>query len=488
MKKSKGIYLNYKQLAFINATQKDRTWIGGRGTGKSYCIGASLRQKMGDLPRAKGFLSSTTYGQILTKTLPPIEEFWKSCGLKEWKSAADQGHYVVGRQPPRHWINPYSVPRKFQNVITFQNGFTIELLSMDRADLARGGSFDFGEIDEALLVPQDHLNKVLIPAIRGRRHKFTHWSHHQLSKYTSRPWKAEGMYLNDYEDKAKAHPNDYYYLESTAYDNIEVLGEDSIKRMKLELDYLVFEIEIMNKKSGRATHGFYPKFDDSYHTYSPSYLYGEGERGITVLGTSDRDRNAPLDLSFDFGGHFKCVTVWQEDGAYEYMRDAIHKSKTGTTMDLVDEICMRYADQQNRYVRIWGEPRGHDTYEGSTMYQKIKSRFLANGWNPDIKAPAGKTEYHEIRYEFVNEVFSEETAKYPKVRINEVACKDVIIALNNTEVKHDNKKDKKNEANKSFNQAHATHYPDTLDYYLIQKHGWKANMNMMSGRGSNRVS
>ena len=488
MKRNKGIYLNDKQLQFVYAEQKDRTWIGGRGTGKSYCIGASLRQKMSDLPRSKGFLSSTTYNQILTKTLPPIEEFWKSCGLKEWRSVEEPGHYVIGRRPPKHWITPYSIPRKYQNIISFQNGFTIELLSMDRADLARGGSFDYGEIDEALLVPQEHINKVLLPTLRGRRHKFSHWSHHQFSKYTSRPWKAEGMYLNDYEDKAKAYPKDYFYLESTAYDNIEVLGEATIKRMEQEMDYLVFQIEILNKKSGLSTHGFYPKFDDSYHTYQPTYIYGEGERGITVLGSSDRDRTSHLDISFDFGGWFKCCTVWQEEGNTEYMRDRFSKTQRGTPMDLVDDICMKYADQDNKYVRIWGEPRGHDTGDGGTMYDKIKNRFLANGWSPKVMASAGSTDLHEVRYDFVNEVFSEDNPRYPRIRINQETCKDVIIAINNTEVTADFKKDKKNEKNRSFNQEHSTHYTDTIDYYIMQKHGYLRQTNLYSGRPVNRVS
>ena len=84
---------------------------------------------MEPMPRGKGFLSSSTYAQILTKTLPEMQAIWERHGLIE------NFHYVIGRRPPKAFVSPFKPPKKYENVITFGNGYTIELLSMDRPDL-----------------------------------------------------------------------------------------------------------------------------------------------------------------------------------------------------------------------------------------------------------------------------------------------------------------------------------------------------------------
>lgn len=475
MKKSKDVYLNAKQLEFLSAKQQTKVWVGGRGTGKSRIIGHSILQKVKYLPRSRGFLSSTTYNQILTKTLAPIEESWHSVGLKEYKSAADPGHYVIGRKPPLSFETPYSSPKKYDNIITFWNGTTIELLSMDRPDLARGGSYDWGEIDEALIVPKEHIDRVLVPSMRGDMYRFKrayHYMLYQICLYSSMPFSAKGMYLLDYEDKAKESPKEFFYIESTAYDNIAILKEEGIERMRKEMDPLIFAIEIMNKRSGRSSHAFYHAFNDDYHCYLPQYLYGYGgDHGITVVGSTDRDKTAIIDTSWDFSGWFKCCTVWQEKNGTENMIGSFHRKENDSINTVVDDFCIKYADQKFKKVRIWGEPRGHDrTTEGDTIYTRILWRFKQNGWEAEVLVTAEKSDFHEVRYEYINDIFMETNSRLPKIRINQEACKSVIIALNNANVTIDGKKDKKDENNKSFNQAHATHYTDTVDYYFVQKY------------------
>ena len=78
MKKSKSVYVNPVQDKFLQATQQDKTFVGGRGVGKSSLIGFSSYLSVNHLPRAKQFFVSTTYNQILTKTMPAIEAMWQS--------------------------------------------------------------------------------------------------------------------------------------------------------------------------------------------------------------------------------------------------------------------------------------------------------------------------------------------------------------------------------------------------------------------------
>jgi hypothetical protein len=103
-------------------------------------------------------------------------------------------------------------------------------------------------------------------------------------------------------------------------------------------------------------------------------------------------------------------------------------------------------------------------------------RLLYHGWGSEIAVTATVSDVHENRYEYINNILKEDDPNLPKIRINQETCKDVIISMHNAEVTLDFKKDKKNEKNRSYNQAHATHFTDTIDYYLTQKHGWKVNM------------
>lgn len=469
MSRTKKIFLNNKQRRFINAQQKTRCFVGGRGSGKSTCIGVVNRMRASVMPRAKVFFASTTYNQILTKTLPAIENMWQMMGMQE------DIHYVVGKRPPKHFDLPYSPPRNHTNVISLMNGYCIEMLSMDRADLARGGSYDGGDIDEAALVNSEDFQKILIPSIRGNSHRFrTHW-HQNVNLYTTIPWKPSGFWIFDFEEKAKIYPDEYYYIESTAYDNIEILTQKGIDRMQREMGYLAFQVEVMNKRITKVEDGFYSALDEDKHGYTPTYEYGQGERGITVTGTKDVDKENFLELSFDFSGWFNCVTIWQESKGEEHCKDALHVKGSKKLDDLIDLFANKYKGHHRKFVRIWGEPRGHDRQPMTpSIYESLTAMFNRKGWQVEISVPPGRrTSNHKDRHTFVNEVLSESNPSYPKVRWNEDSCKDVIIAMNSTQVRPDFTKDKSKEKIRSFPQEHAPHYTDTVDYYLVQKHGWR---------------
>lgn len=475
MRRNKSVYHNPKQIAFLKARQKFRVNVWGRGSGKSTAIASINYIKMRYLPRAKVFFSSSTYNQILTKTLPPIEAMWSTLGLKE------NLHFVVGRRPPKNFNRPYAPPRKYENVVTFFNGYTIEFLSMDRPDLARGGSYDGGDIDEAGLVPQDRLNRVLLPSIRGNRNRFSHWLHHNKNLYSSMPWKSTGQYLLDYAEKAVAYPDLYFYSEATAEDNLVVLGKEGIAELRRELTHEEFMVEVMNQPLRRVPDGFYPHFNEKQHTYAPEYVYGEGKRGVTVEGAKDVNTKAMLEVALDFGGWFSCASVWQEDLGVERCINTFHVKEDGTLNDLVDAICGEYAGHKFRRVRVWGEPRGHDkSATGDTVYDQVARRFRYNGWYVEVRAPRGyRGSAHEQRHYFLNDILSEQYLHLPKVRINEETCRDMIYAIMMTSIKPDFKKDKSKERDRTYPQEHAPHYTDGLDYYFMQKYFSKAKQHGM---------
>ena len=358
----KSVYFNEKQLEFLQAKQKICTLIWGRGTGKGVALAGKTFLRMRNLPRAKFFLSSTTYGQLLTKTLPPMLEKWGEIGLHENRD------YVIGKRPLKGFDAPYKPPKDFENIITFRNGYTIEMISLDRPNSQRGGSYDGGDVDEAAFVPKEKFSGIMIPSIRGNQNKFSHYLHQNLNLVTSMPRDPRGEWVLDYKQQAAAMPDVYFYSEATAYDNVDVLGEDTLKLWETELDYLEFQIEVMNRRLNKATDAFYHRYDATRHNYMPEYEYTEGDRGIQVAGYRDYNPKALLDITFDFGGWFTCAIAFQASGMVERAINKFHE-KEGKVVALVDKICDAYEGHEFKWARIWGEPRGTDrTAVGTTLY------------------------------------------------------------------------------------------------------------------------
>lgn len=463
----KDIYLNAKQKQFVQGRQKTRVFLGGRGSGKSVACGVSSYMKAAALPRGKIFMAAQTYYQILTKTLPECENIWNTIGLVEGF------HYVVGIKPPKGWERPYKPPKKYDNVITFRNGFTIELLSMDRQDSGRGGNYDGGEIDEMALVKREAYHKVLVPTIRGNMHRFSHWLHQNISGYTTIPWKPSGYYVLEFEEMAKAQPDEFLVVESTAWDNVHILGKESIERWEREMTYLEYQIEVMNRRIMKVPDGFYAAFDDTHHVYQPEYVYGEGERGIKVEGTRDVRDDQLLEASFDFSGWFNCMTVWQEQDDVERCVDQFWV-KEEKLHALLEQFTHAYRRHKFKFVRIWGEPRGHDKQPMTpSIYESIAQWLAEAGWDFEVCVGPRRTTLHVDRHNFITDILQERQLGLPRVRVNQEQCKDLIIALQTTEITQDFKKDKSKERDRNFPQEHAPHLTDTLDYYLVQKHGWK---------------
>lgn len=480
-------YINKKQEEFLKGNQRIKVSVWGRGAGKSSLIGIRNRIGMSELPRAKIFFSSSTYAQILTKTMPAIEAMWQTFGLKEYVSAEDKGHYVIGKKPPKEFIQPYSPPRKYQNVITFFNGFTIEFLSMDRPDLARGGSYDGGDIDEAALVHREHFAKVLLPSVRGNSHHFNSPMHQQVCLYTSMPWKSSGSWILDYEAKALSDPDTYFYLEATAEDNLKVLGKDYIEILRKEMSPLEFAVEVMNQRMNRTEGQFYHEFNDQVHCYQPAYIYAEGERGIALEGIQgDYNPEQIIELSMDFSGWFNGMLCIQPEKNEDKIFDLFFVKDDKKINHMIDEFCHIYIGHRLKIVRVWGEPRGHDRQPNSgSLFEQVKAKFSEHGWACEIKAKPIRTTAHAVRHYFMNELLEEKNRRLPKMRINQDKCKELIIAIQMTAVKPDFTKDKSKEKDRNFPQEHAPHFTDMLDYYFFEKYSGRSGAGFIIPKTAN---
>lgn len=465
------VQLNKKQAKFLSSKQKTRVFLGGRGCGKSFTIGVSILMKAIELPRSKGAWASTTYTQMKSKMIESLKKAWKSYGLE------NDVHYVIGKKTPKEWATPFVSVENYANMITFYWGSACEMVSLERADNVRGGSFDYLEIDEAGLLSKKDYTMILLPCVRGNKDKFDSPYHQQVSFYTSIPRNPVGYWILEYEEKAKLEPDKYLFLEANAYDNIHILTAEGIQHLKEELDVVEFNIEVMNQRHRKGQFAFYDKFDSDKHTYGPNFRKGSYDK------YDDIDLNRYLEVSIDFGGHINFMSVWQQHGSIERQVGEIYKLGSNSLKSVIAEFAENYSEQVEKKVKVWGEPRGWDAQPGSSpWFQMVKDYFWEYGWIAIIEAPRGyRTEKHETRQEVMNAIFEGGRPDLPTVLINEYECPKTIISLENTEVDSYGKKIKKGEQNTSLDQSEQPHGGDTCDYYIYFKYIIKPNRKKKRG-------
>jgi hypothetical protein len=482
---SKPIYLNPKQLAFIENNARRKVFIGGRGTGKTTVGGVQQYLYSVKMPRSKGFILGLTYNQILTKFLPPMLEMIERMGMREHKDRKSPGHFVVGKKPPDNWQKPYSAPRNWENTITFFTGRCIELLSFDRRDTTRGGSYDDGWFDEAVLIDKFRHDKEILPMIRGNDYRFQGNPYHgQRSYVSSQAWLPSGFWVPDMAELVDpSNPDDTFFIESTTHDNVHVLGKRYLRDLERDLPYWTYQVEIMNRKVNKLPNCFYNALDETRHLYYNSYQYGNDPLTGAVISTgdSDYDPKLPIEVSFDFGGSICSMTIHQatiESGRIVertinkfYQKNGLADTESTSLLTrLLNQFIERYRGHQN-ILKIWGDRNGHNKQPNSarTMYEEIRQTLTSHKFNCEMKVK-GLDPLHQVKHYAINEILSENNPKLPLVRINQNTCKDLIISMQSAPITQDFKKDKSSERDASVPAEHATHLSDCFDNYIFPKY------------------
>lgn len=468
-------FLNPVSQIYLQSPAKVKVQNMGRGGGKSYSNGVDIMMDLKPLARGKGIFLGLTYSQILSNTLLPV-----TAALETYGYLRDV-HYVIGRRPPKYFDTPYQKPESYDNIITFWNGYTIKLASFDRFQTLRGGSNDFIKVDEALLINKDRYDEVLIPSLRPS-HVMLKGKPRMLHQHftTSMPYGNLGDWLFEIEEKAKTDPKEFFYIEGSSWDNVDILGEDVILRWKNTMTKIRYDIEVMGKRIRNIGNLFYPNLSEKhYYDFSDNEAFLDSfEYDLKKLKEfnddpdsrldSDVNPDRPLDVSFDFGA-FSCMWVGQLKQDDYCLVNSFHVKHPDTINELVENFCNYYKHHRAKTVMVYGDKGGKRRDERSYLntFQMIAKRFRANGWNYIKKKTADIN--HWDRHVFISEVMEESpTTRHPHIRINRSKNKDAIISLEAAGLKENREKDKSSER-KAIAQEHATHYSDAFDYLIYHK-------------------
>jgi len=362
MSEKELLSLNKPQINSVVHAAKNKTDIWGRGTGKSFLIGWDINEVNRKMPRALIAVTGQTYGQLLTRTLPSSFKFLETLGYVK-----DQ-NYVIGRRPPKGFLEPMEKIMKYENVISFANGNAILMLSQDRQGSGRGPNVDYEIVDEAITVNKERYDQETSPTNRGNEEIFGKKSpdpvncHHGYHYVSSMPWLNEQKWLLDfakyYEEEAGIQifniwnrivklqlelikvwyekdeklfkniwnetcrlkrqiapfvsKNDSLFTLANAFDNLEHVGMSYIIREYEKQLILTFLIEIMNMFMDKVEDCYY-HIDESKHVYfnatNDDYIRDLAENSnwdFQKLGTPD----SRFDLDCDPTQALEIVPDW----------------------------------------------------------------------------------------------------------------------------------------------------------------------------------
>ena len=260
--------------------------------------------------------------------------------------------------------------------------------------------------------------------------------------------------------------NCFYFVRASSLDNIDILGEDYIRRMKRDLPPLVFLVSILNLKPGRTGEGFYYNYDPEIHCYtdddcpaidksitikqgkqmvggtyypteyeSPDFGYLADVDDCTLDGDCHDDE--PLQIAFDAGK----IVSWIVTGQL-YPRDG-HE-----TLNVISSMFVKDGEMLQHLIRKWDHyyaPHRRKNAEVIFYYDHtflfkphgvyindIKDTIIEElrkyGWKV-TPVPIGQAWAHHLRYKDENEGLA--GLSYPQVRFNAQNNEALCMAIEN---------------------------------------------------------
>lgn len=484
-------YFNKAQLYVHELNPNSKTLVCGRRTGKSDgFIGPDILYDVQHMPGSVGWIYGATFKQLLSRTLPATEQFWRRYNYRR------DYHYVVGKKAHKsmNFKTPVIEPLEWDHVIHWYTGTVIHLLSQDVKFSANSLTADWGKVDEGRSVRKEKMFEEAIPTLSGTHHKFSNchkWK--GLTVVSDMPTNKHGQWVIDMEkqmdpDLIKAiegtiaelnYLKDKYsvmlqtpasgeyrmtklreelhFLRSKAFlykeydtiENIEFLGEDYIKRMKRDLPPVTFQISILNKKLRKLDNGFYPALDASLHyydAYDNSYLNNlrtpKGTLDIeaiskdTCLADNDIDINVPLAIAFDYNANINWVVTGQRIEPEMRNLASFYVKTPRKLRELCQVWCDYYAPVLNKnviyYYNETALQKGYADEESESFAEIVQKILTKNRWTVEMVF-MGKPWKHNMKHQYIDDALKGRKYLFP--RFNRSNNPDLLLAMEQAGIK-----------------------------------------------------
>lgn len=262
----------------------------------------------------------------------------------------------------------------------------------------------------------------------------------------------------------------FYFVRASSLDNIDILGEDYIRRMKRDLPPLVFAISILNIKPKKTGEGFYCNFDPDVHTYidddcpavdksysikqgkqmvggtyfpteyeSPDFDYLSNVKDCTLDG--DLRDNLDLEIALDYNNLINWIAVGQlykRNGVDTLnVLNSMFVKNGGMIQDLIRDFDRYYAPhkKKNRHINYYYSHTAKFKLHGISM-DDIKDTVIKElrryGWEVNA-VDMGQAPSHMQKYKDINEAFA--GFGYPAIAFNKQNNEALTAAVEQCDVK-----------------------------------------------------
>lgn len=463
------IAVNDKQADFLEAVMygmdikdvKVAGMVGGIGSGKSVAMSDLIMAMKEELPRAKGQFACPAVTQAKRALTPGLKsnlrDRWNSTPFHEETGTGD---YVMWKEPPKFFDRPYEEPDDWSNCICWPDGFTIELCGYKfDPDAHRGRNDDFVIIDEALRFKREWL-KIAQGRIRANMGKFDSNLHWLFAFFSSPPYGSDGEWMWEYEELSRKNPKKYHFTQVRTKDNELFLPKGYAEGLKDSLTELEYKVEVLGERMSRLPKCYYPTLSWDLHCDIDDIL-------------NFYDPHDSLEISVDLNAHFTCCTTYQNIGRLCRGQKALFVREPIGNLTMAQSIAHKFNDAYPNHVKkrvyVTGDRNGQNQSAGSnqTMFEQLNAELVSLGWEV-ILSPLNFNPEGQEKYFLIHDIFSEANPKEFYLRCDPTGFKGAIVSMQYTPITPDYKKDKKSETRKG-NQELATHFSDTVDYYMVWK-------------------
>lgn len=508
----KFLYLNPAQLITYNFGARETSIRGGRGIGKTTIIALRYLNCAQSIPRGTGLFLGNSIKQLYTKTVPSmVKSIEQLTGLKEGI------HFVRGHAPKNmNFKEPLTKPRVWENVIHFYNGNVCFLISMEVRASANSFNAAYLLSDETRYLPWAKVKEEVLPALRGGVFDHPGWKEelnpyylssffvsdaaitvkqaewekeeeHQTEKINERiasmlaelnvcPELAYAEKFIRRLNKLRCHSRAFFNFSSI--ENIEILGESYIRKLKRQMPPLLFNIQIMGQKKGVSKDGYYCNFDIDVHGYTAreadqtnalynkfskkfvSQMYDGGSTRRVEYETIDLEETGkikncvldtdclpgqPLRIAFDYGANLSAVVTGQTyrmDGTESLViLSSMYVANERKLRALCGDWCRYYEPHRQTCNDVFyyydatakqGGSYATENAEETKFYYVVTEELKKRGWNVR-PVEMGRPMAHNQKYQFINDVLI--GRQKPFLRVNKEMNDYLIVAMENARVK-----------------------------------------------------
>lgn len=533
------VYANPAHMFYELIDPKDLNIIAGRATGKTTTILARRSKRINaSMPGAYFAFVGDYYSNLLSNTVPSMLKGWEDQTLVEGKHFVSNerppAHFARPYKKPisyKHtisFVNGCFYKLASMDVVSsvagdsYQHVFGDEVKYLDKAKLdkllpaKRGERLSFEHstyylgttfttdmpneltgteyswiLDTENNMDIEQIKIILYAALTVNDIKLAMVKAYSTKNYNEfAKQKRNFARWNEKLYKSRYNSNLFHIISSFA--NADILTVDWFRDQLKASGIEGFKSSILSLKHElNSGEKFYPQFQ-KHHIYEggvnekfyDNVNFGE-VRKLDSSGLKYCNPNAHLEAGADFG-RMTCMIIGQKQGWSQRILKNFHTLAPQFLPELAQNFVEFFVHHKRKYLKLYHDRSANQNASIGKDFATELKRLIEGaeingarqGWKVELMSVGQGTIYQFEDFNVVNQIFSENNPKLPKILIDRLQCMELIYSLNlakmivkpNRQGVNQIHKNKTSEALplKSLPMK-STNYSDAFKYYFCRK-------------------